>query len=170
MKFITRFLTGLFCLISLSAAMSATASAIYSTSTFVFSVGNWNLFSYDSYAARNFSKWPDNLLAMQQKAFSPSGTLDDKILVMTGYYGYIGHLLDVKKKDQASDWSKKANSIFKKLKDTAPDDPRVLALQSMFTAYDIAISPVKAPFQAGGMMSTAKKALKEAPGLYLANL
>lgn len=131
---------------------------------------DWSKSAYDTYAARDFSSWPTMIETLQTTAFSPSGTIDQQIKVMTCYYGYIGHLLDIKKKDEASQWNKKAHTIFKKLLEKAPEDPRVLALHSMFIAYDIAISPIKAPFQAGNMMSTAKKALQKAPTLYLANL
>lgn len=131
---------------------------------------DWSKYAYDTYAARDFSGWPNMIQTLQNTAFSSTGTVDQQVKVMTCYYGYVGHLLDVKQKEEASVWNKKANTILKKLQEKAPDDPRVIALQSMFIAYDIAISPIKAPFQAGSMMSTAKKALKLAPSLYLANL
>ncbi|MEG1586910.1 MAG: hypothetical protein RR346_08540 [Bacteroidales bacterium] len=154
MKQILRILGLLFCCANLSFA----------------AVTDWHKYAYDTYAARNFTGWPQMINTLQKTAFSPAGTTDSRLFVMTCYYGYIGHLLDIKQKEQASEWNKQANSIFKDLKDQLPDDPRVLALQSMFIAYDIAISPVKAPFQVGGMMSTARKALKEGPDELLANL
>ncbi|MEG1903357.1 MAG: hypothetical protein RR212_03090 [Bacteroidales bacterium] len=134
------------------------------------SATDWKKYAYDTYAERNFSGWPNMIENLKSKAFSPTGTFSDRIQVMTCYYGYIGHLLDIKQKDKASEWSKKANETFNPLQRQAPNDPRILALQSMFVAYEIAISPVKAPFQVGGMMSTAKKALKTDPTLYLAAL
>lgn len=154
MKYIFRLLLGI-CMLYVAPAVSAT---------------NWQQYAYDTYADRNFTGWPDMIQTLQSTAFSPSGTLADRIQTMTCYYGYIGHLLDVKQKDKASEWSKKANEPFKKLQAEAPSDARIVALQSMFTAYEIAISPLKAPFQAGGMMSNAKKALQIDPSSYLAAL
>lgn len=154
MKLITRILTGFLCFVFWSASAAT----------------DWRKFSYDTYAARNFSGWPGMINTLQQSAFNATSSLNDRIYLMTCYYGYIGHLLDIKQKDRASEWNKKASDIFKKIKEEAPEDPRILALQSMFIAYDIAISPMKAPFQVSGMMSAAKKSLKLAPTLYLANL
>jgi tetratricopeptide (TPR) repeat protein len=96
---------------------------------------------------------------LEKSAFSASGTLADRIQVMNYYYGYVGHLLDFGKKDEAGEWAKKAQVQMKKLAQEAPNDARVLALQSMFVAYEIAINPLKAPFSVGGMKSNAKKAM-----------
>ena len=131
---------------------------------------DWRQFTYDTYAARDFSGWPAMIAGLEKTAFSSTGSVDDRLQVMNYYYGYIGHLLDFGKKDEAGEWSKKASAQMKKLMETASDNPRVQALQSMFTAYEIAISPLKAPFAVGGMKSSAKKAMQGAPDLPQTNI
>lgn len=127
-------------------------------------------FTYKTYSMRDFSGWPVMIEKLQKEALSHTGTKEQQLQLMVDYYGYVGHLLDVNKKNEAAVWAKKGSEALKQVKKNYPKDATVIALESMFIAYQIALNPMKAPFQAGGMMSTAKEALKMDPNLYLANI
>lgn len=126
--------------------------------------------TYKSYAARDFSGWPLILEQMQVQAFSPEGTLENQVQLLVNYYGYIGSLLDTNQKSKASIWTKKGNEVVKRVKVNHPNQASVLALESMFIAFQIAINPIKAPLYISSMMSSVKHAMKIDPNHYLANI
>ncbi|MEG1616562.1 MAG: hypothetical protein RR202_07020 [Bacteroidales bacterium] len=126
-------------------------------------------FTYQTYAQRNFDGWPA-IIEKQEQLAESAPTEANYVELLANCYGYVGHLLDTHQKEQAAVWAKTGMNIVKEAKKKYPESASVMAFESMFIAFQIAITPLKAPFQASSMMSTAAKALKLAPDLYLANL
>lgn len=86
-----------------------------------------------------------------------------KIELLGYYYGYIGHLLDIKNKDAASVMIEKAEELLDYLMPKYPDNTLIMAYSANITGYKIAVSPIKATVLANGMMKNAKKAINKSP-------
>lgn len=125
-------------------------------------------YTYQTYSLRDFSGWPAMLDSMTN-ALKTDSSKEAYINTLRDYYGYVGHLLDIGDKSQADVWCKKGNSVLKEAKKKYPGNASITALESMFIAFQIAISPLKAPFQASSMMSSAKEGLRLDSSLNLTN-
>lgn len=86
-----------------------------------------------------------------------------KIELLGYYYGYIGHLLDIKNKDAASDMIDKAEVLLGYLETKYPDNTLIMAYSANITGYKIALSPIKATVLARGMMTKSKGAINKSP-------
>ncbi|MDO5571414.1 MAG: hypothetical protein Q4F97_08125 [Bacteroidales bacterium] len=116
--------------------------------------------AYETYRNRNFSQWPNYIAQVEQIALSTNATIKDKVDLMTFYYGYIGHLLDINDKKSAQVWLNKAQLIDKKFSSSLDSNADYKALHSMYIGFQIAISPIKAPLLVASMFTSARDALK----------
>ena len=107
------------------------------------------------------SQWPwvINKMLADPKLQNTEGQLE----ILTYYYGFVGHFMDVGQKKQASENLRKANELAMKLYKTNPDNPLLLGLMSNLTGFQIALSPLKATTLAKGMMNKAKKSIAKGP-------
>ncbi len=113
---------------------------------------------YNSFANQQFSEWP-KIIATETQALSPeSCSLQEAERLFINYYGYIGHLLDLKHNDEAGRWLQKAKKAFKPYQKKYSNEASIHALNSIFIAYEIALSPLKAPFKLNSLLSAIKKA------------
>ena len=114
--------------------------------------------TYKSFAHRQFSAWPDIILSETNALTLHNSSLQDVERLFINYYGYIGHLLDYKRQDEASLWLQKAKKAFDPYLKKYSNEASINALHSIFIAYEIALSPLKAPFKISSLFSAIKKA------------
>ena len=123
---------------------------------------NWRKQTYQTYIHTDFSSWPQ-IIEDTQKQAKAENSLPLHLEALKDFYGYVGHLLDTKQTDKAEDWAEKATDYVEDVKDSYPDQADVLAYESMFISFKIAISPYKAPFYVSSMLKTSNEALEIAP-------
>ena len=114
--------------------------------------------AYQTYATRAFHKWPAIIAAQETQAKQGIAKHVDVITPYINYYGYVGHLLDTKQKEEASRWLKKAIRSFEPVRKQYPDQAAIWALHTMFVSYEIALSPYKAPYRLPELLSSLHKA------------
>ncbi len=119
---------------------------------------NLDSITYHSFAHRQFAAWPKIIELESNNLSLDNCTLGDVEHLFVNYYGYIGHLLDTKRKDEAEVWLKKAQKDFEPYFNKYENKASINALYSMFLAYEIALAPIKAPFKAGRLYSAIKRA------------
>ncbi|MEG1573854.1 MAG: hypothetical protein RR293_02055 [Bacteroidales bacterium] len=86
-----------------------------------------------------------------------------KIELLGYYYGYIGHLLDIKNKDAATIEIKKAQKLITGLSAKYPHNTLLMGYSANITGYQIAIAPLKATTLARGMMHNTRNAIAKSP-------
>lgn len=118
---------------------------------------NYRKETFDLYINGHMDKWQQVINAMRSE---PNQTEAYQLEILGYYYGLIGHLMDIKQKDEAEKCLKQANDLADKLYKKNPNSPELLALMSNFTGFQIALTPVKAPFLYRGMSSNSKKAIQ----------
>ena len=136
----------------------------------LFSQQNTRQLTYDSFAAKNFSLWPELIEKQEKKIMNDSGSCIEILETMKDYYGYIGHLLDINDKKNADIWCKKAKKFFSKVSKPYLNDADFIAYNSLLTAFEIAISPYKAPLLAPSMFLNARKSINLNPNSAVSNL
>ena len=85
-------------------------------------------------------------------------------------YGYIGYLIGAKKTNEARDYIKTAEKNIEQLLKVNPNWSDVIALKAALLAYNIALSPYKAPFIGPQSMSLISEALTKDPKSTQANI
>ncbi len=119
---------------------------------------NLDSITYKSFAHQQFAAWP-KIIELETKNLTPdNASIEDVEHLFINYYGYIGHLLDTKREKEAEVWLGKAQADFKPYFDKYSNEASINALYSMFLAYDMALSPVTAPFKLLRLNSIIKKA------------
>lgn len=116
---------------------------------------------YNLFINGNVSKW-DKLIAQFEKDKTKQGD-NAKIELLGYYYGYIGHLIDIKDEDRAENYIKKALPLVKELSNEYPYNAVIKGYHANIIGFQIAISPLKATTLARGMMKNAKSAISLAP-------
>ena len=123
---------------------------------------------YDLYISGKMADWQPVLSEMLvDKSVSSK---EARIRLLTDYYGLIGHLIDKKRKEEASVALKSAWKLEKALENSYPGDAKILALKGNLVGFQIAMSPLKATTMASGMLRDVKKAYAKAPGDALVNI
>ena len=116
---------------------------------------------YKLFISGNVSKW-DKLITQ----FENDKTKKDdagKIELLGYYYGYIGHLIDIKDKDRAEDYIDKAQPLAETLVNKFPNNALLKGYNANIIGFKIAISPLRATTLARGMMKNAKASISLAP-------
>lgn len=117
--------------------------------------------TYKLFVSGKVSQWGTIIKKMEKDPNCHSDI--SKIELLGYYYGYIGHLLDIKNKDAAADMIEKADELLDYLMPKYPDNTLIMAYSANITGYKIAISPLKATILAKGMMTNSKKAISKSP-------
>ena len=116
---------------------------------------------YKLFISGNVSKW-DKLITQ----FESDKTKKDetaKIELLEYYYGYIGHLIDIKNEDRAEEYLKKAVPLAEELVNKHPNNALIKGYNANIIGFQIAISPLRAATLARGMMKNAKASITLAP-------
>lgn len=117
--------------------------------------------TYKLFVGGKVNQWGTIIKKMEK---DPNCQTDiSKIELLGYYYGYIGHLLDIKDKDAAADMIEKADKLLGYLTSKYPNNTLIKAYASNITGYKIAVSPIKATILAKGMMADAKSAISKSP-------
>lgn len=129
----------------------------------------------EKYKAETFRLYIDGQMDQWQKVIStmqsePHQTEAFQLDILGYYYGLIGYLMDNHKKDEAGRCLKAANLLAGKLYEKDPHSALLLGFMSNFTGFQIALTPLRAPFLAKGMMSKAKEAIKNGPDIPYVNI
>ena len=117
--------------------------------------------TFDLFVSGNILQW-DKIIATM-KNDSACQSLDDKVELLSYYYGLVGHLIDIGEKKEARKVLNEALSIVEPLVKANPEDARLSGLMANFQGFQIALSPLKATTLARGMMRYAHKAEETAP-------
>ncbi len=147
-----------------------TLCLLFSVSLNMIGNNDHKAYTYQSFAARDFSNWPYIIETLEKEAAANPKNCAATLEIMNYYYGYIGHLLDVNNKKAADVWCKKAKKTYQALGQEYSNNADMVAYGSIITAFEIAISPVKAPLLAHSMFVGAKKSLQLDPNSIMGNL
>lgn len=116
---------------------------------------------YKLFVSGNVSKWKS--LIVQYEGDATKRDDNSKLELLGYYYGYIGHLLDVKDEDEAEKYIDKASAISTQLTNKYPNNALIKGYHANIIGFKIAISPLRATTLARGMMKNAKGAIALAP-------
>lgn len=117
--------------------------------------------TFDLFVSGNILQWSQIIATMRNDSTCQS--LDDKVELLSYYYGLVGHLIDIGEKKEARKVLNEALSIVEPLVKANPEDGRLSGLMANFQGFQIALSPLKAATLAHGMLQHARKAEKTAP-------
>ena len=123
---------------------------------------------YKLFISGNVSKW-DNLITQ----FEFDNTKKDesaKFELLEYYYGYIGHLIDIKNEDRAEEYLKKAVPLAEELVNKYPNNALLRGYNANIIGFQIAVSPLRAATLARGMMKDAKLSITLAPNDAIVNI
>ena len=126
----------------------------------------WNAYSSDNvYRTETYNLYINGKMAqwievINQMDANPSQTTQLQMQTLQYYYGVIGHFIDKKQNDKASQALKKADSLLTVVEKKLPEDPVVFGLKSNFIGFRIALSPLKATVLFRGMLKNANKAIE----------
>ena len=116
---------------------------------------------YNLFISGNVNNW-DKIIAQFE---SDKTKKDDtgKIELLEYYYGYIGHLIDIKDEDRAEDYLVKAAPLAEELVNKYPNNALLKGYNANIIGFQIAVSPLRATTLARGMMKNAKASITLAP-------
>lgn len=121
---------------------------------------------YQAFISGKMYKWE---AVMNNFAGKTSLTNQQKLELVSYYYGYIGYSLGVKNKDKANIYIKKGESIIDNLIDTYPT-AKAFAFKGAFIGFCIGVNPIKAPFIGKSCSNNVDKALSINPADIQANI
>lgn len=130
---------------------------------------NFSCRLYQSFQTGNMTEWAkvqNEMNALYHK--NPSNQL--LFLITHAQYGYIGYLIGAKRNKEARNLIAITETNIEKLLKENPRWPDVLALKAALLAYNIALSPYKAPFIGPQSMSLISEALMHDPKSLQANI
>lgn len=123
---------------------------------------------YKLFISGNVSKW-DKLIT-QFEGDITKRDIASKIELLGYYYGYIGHLIDIKDEDSAEDYIDKALPLVTSLSKNDPNNALLKGYHANIIGFQIAMSPLRATTLARGMMKNAKSAISIAPNDPIINI
>ena len=113
---------------------------------------------YNSYQLGQMDVWLE-VLAQMEKDYSVTPSNEMLFDIAQLQYGYIGYLLGIKNKKLASSVLSDARQKVDMLLSAQPNNANAMALGAALMAYQIAISPYKAPFIGPKSMSIINESL-----------
>lgn len=116
---------------------------------------------YKLFINGNVSKWDKLITQLEEDASKCDDT--SKIELLSYYYGYIGHLIDIKDEDRAEEYLEKAVPLAEELVNKYPNNALLKGYNANIIGFQIAISPLRATTLARGMMKNAKASISLAP-------
>ncbi len=116
---------------------------------------------YNLFISGNVSKWDELIAAFETDNTKKNETA--KFELLEYYYGYIGHLIDIKNEDRAEEYLKKAVPLAEELVNKYPNNALLKGYNANIIGFQIAVSPLRATTLARGMMKNAKASITLAP-------
>ena len=123
---------------------------------------------YKLFINGNVSKW-DKLITQFEGDITKRDDAS-KIELLGYYYGYIGHLIDVKDEDRAEDYIEKALPLANTLIKKYPNNAVLKGYNANIIGFQIAMSPLRAATLGRGMMKNAKASIAAAPNDPIVNI
>jgi len=112
----------------------------FSTILLVAQVSN-KVLIYNAYVNGNMLKWENVILSIEkQKPTSP----DDKLELLSYYYGYTGYLLGVKNYEKAARFIDKGDKLISDILKYSPQNATAYAFKGSFIGFRIGMSKFKA--------------------------
>lgn len=121
---------------------------------------------YRSFTSGKMDQWE---VAMNAFARKTSLSNQQKLELVSYYYGYIGYSLGVKNRDKAKEYIEKGDAIIDDLIDTYPT-AEAYAFKGAFVGFRIGLNPLKAPFLGPSCSKNVDKALSINPSSAQANI
>lgn len=117
---------------------------------------------YQIYQSGEMAQWEGTL--SQMKSLYKSNPSNDMLYdIILTEYGYIGYLLGIKDNRTARRYLADAEENVERLTLHRPNDANVLALKGALMAYQMALSPHKAPFIGPRSMAMIEESIKVDP-------
>ena len=119
---------------------------------------------YQAYIEGDMSQWKRSIDTFVAKS-------DAEVMELINYeYGYIGWALSQKKKREAKEYLKRAESNLEKVEKSAYEMSTVYAYKAAFVGFKIGLSPYKAPFIGQKSVSSAQKSLELDSANYISHI
>ena len=122
---------------------------------------NYRTNFYNLFISGNVNNW-DKVIAQFENDKTKKNDAG-KIELLEYYYGYIGHLIDIKDEDRAEEYLEKAVPLAEELVNKYPNNALLKGYNANIIGFQIAISPLRATTLARGMMKNAKTSISLAP-------
>ena len=136
------------------------------SATTVFGQKTYKKEAFDLFRNGRILEWTGIIDSLKAE---PDRTLDQNVELLVYYYGLVGHLMGIDKK-QSRELLDAAMPVIKPLLESYPDDARLLGLMANFNGYAIALSPLKATTLGRTMMQQARRTPQLAPESPEANI
>lgn len=121
---------------------------------------------YQSFISGRMDRWE---VSMNTLASKTSLSNQQKLELVSYYYGYIGYSLGTKNKNKAKIYIEKGEAIIDDLLATYPT-AETYAFKGAFLGFHIGINPIKAPFLGQSCSKNVEKALSISPSDIQANI
>lgn len=96
---------------------------------------------YNTFINREMSKWGNIIRTLETG--KPLTTVDQKLELISYYYGYIGHLIGKKQNDQAEPMILKGEKLIQQVLQASPKNATAYAYKGSFLGFHIAINKYK---------------------------
>lgn len=141
-------------IISLTTVLLIFTSATYSE----------NLYSKEIYTAfinRDMQKWEKVILTYESS--NAENTVDQKLELISYYYGYIGYLLGIKQYEKAEKYIDNGEKLIKEVLHVSPKNATALSFKGSFLGFRIGVCKYKAVFLQSDSKEFVNKSLKTDP-------
>lgn len=125
-------------------------------------IAKYDTLLYESYKSGNMEVWV-SVIDLLRKDYRESNDNETLLGLIQAQYGYIGYLLGIKDKKKARIYLSQAEINADNLIAMEPNNADVLALSAALMAYQIALSPLKAPFIGPKSMTAINQSLELNP-------
>lgn len=96
---------------------------------------------YKAYLQGDMKKWEQVILQMEKAGVN---TIDEKLELVSYYYGYIGYLLGIKKYEPAARYADKGDKLITSVIKQSPKNATAYAFRGSFIGFRIGMSRFKA--------------------------
>jgi len=141
---------------------------VFSTQLSYSQTDNYNDRIYEAYARGKMDVWLEEMQMFEtNNTFSNT---EDKLELISLYYGYTAWLISVDKDELAEKYIEKCEPILNQILDKEPKNATVMAYKGAFIAFEIAISNLKAIYLGRTSMGYINDALEIDPNNVQANI
>lgn len=123
---------------------------------------------YTAYINKDMNKWIAVIQDIETK--SPPKTIDQKLELISYYYGYTAFIIGMKKYDEAEKLIAKANLIINEVIKYSPKNATALSYKGSFIGYKIGVSKFKAIYLGQESLNNVENALEIDPQNIQANI
>ncbi len=113
---------------------------------------------YRTFVNREMYKWGELIHSVETN--NSAKTIDQKLELINYYYGYVGHLMNKKKHQTASEYIDKGQDLIDNVIDLSPHNSTALSYKGAFQGFKMGFSKVKAVYLAPKCMLNINKAYK----------